>query len=240
MRHGQDVPDKTARLFISSRVCGDIVQGIKCCSVFIVSGDAGCCGGHWTKVSRLSKAYRCNGTAGMTLPSAAPTRLANKSAQPYPASSAVADQGSAQHSVNLHRSARHSQPTSDLHNNTDHGVCMAATRIDSPMGVASVNGSPLSFPWRKSISLRDRHAHAKVQLHNGATRCAQAKAVKTASMVERLSMSGPIGGWMNGVNVDVISKLNWHFGFHSVVLRRVVSFGVPFLFFVGKAGSESL
>lgn len=159
--------------------------------------DAGCCGVHWTKVSRLSKAYRCDGTAGLALPSDAPARLANDIFLRNPVHSAQTGECFPLSRVSFASPIGHDQnnisPTC-REMSDDHGVCMTM---------------PLMKPSDNAI------------------RCCFS-ALATLRVITR---------WLR---VHVMSELNWHFGYLLALWSKVVATGVPFLFFVGKAGSQSL
>jgi hypothetical protein len=169
-----------------------------------------CCGGHGTKVSRLSKAYGCDGTSHVVLFREAPMRVADtilKACVVQPVQSVGRQEllplirfsdalVAVSHTTSPHKV-----------NRGNRGVCMTRSML--------IVAQPLYFAAQQSIYLA-----------RGARHVAMMSAVWMWSLLLTI---------MNEISFDVLSplnwpKLNWHSANLPVHVLTAVSAGAPFLF----------
>lgn len=177
-----------------------------------------CCGGHGTKVSRLSKAYGCDRKADIVLPRGAPTRLADDILQAYLVHP-VQSEGRAEllrptlFCPVLNEVSRISVSRKFYRGNR--GVCVTIMPL--------IADQPLYFAQRPSIYSAHGAKHAAMSI------------VMSAVLMWLMLFT-----IMNEISLYVLSRLNWptlnwpELNWHSanlpVLLLTVVSAGATFLF----------
>lgn len=177
-----------------------------------------CCGGHGTKVSRLSKAFGCAGTASVVPPRKASTRLADDILQAYLVHP-VRSEGKAKLLPTTHF-FRKQAPARDLAVSWkffrgNRGVCMTM--------LALIAEWPLYFARRQSMYRAHGAKQAAIAL------------VMSAVLVWRMLRT-----IMNEISFEVLSlvnwsklnwpHMNWHFANLPGLVLSVASAGVYFLF----------